>query len=191
MIEFFVGTPGSGKSYHAAKEIATALRRGRYVVTNMYFNTDSEKYVYTVDIDINVVLKYPGALVVLDECQNVLGCREWNDKTRPTWLRFFTLHRHAGYDCILVTQQIEMIDKQIRGLSEYYTMHVSIRRIKLFRWFCILTRSNLMYYKTFNMPTKIKLTGGFLLGRKKIYNLYDTKEIVSGHGFEKYVLLGL
>lgn len=44
MISLYSGTPGSGKSVHAAKEIAIRLRRENAVVLgNFYFNTKAVK----------------------------------------------------------------------------------------------------------------------------------------------------
>ena len=41
MIYMYTGTPGSGKSYHVAKEIYWNLRHGRNVIANFDINYDA------------------------------------------------------------------------------------------------------------------------------------------------------
>lgn len=39
MIQCYTGVPGSGKSYHVAKEVYNALRSGMNVISNLQINT--------------------------------------------------------------------------------------------------------------------------------------------------------
>ena len=41
MIWFYTGVPGSGKSYHAAKEIYKFIQKGKNIIGNMEINTDN------------------------------------------------------------------------------------------------------------------------------------------------------
>ena len=41
MIWFYTGVPGSGKSYHAAKEIYNYIQKGKNIIGNMEINTDN------------------------------------------------------------------------------------------------------------------------------------------------------
>ena len=41
MIWFYTGVPGSGKSYHAAKEIYKYIQKGKNIIGNMEINTDN------------------------------------------------------------------------------------------------------------------------------------------------------
>ena len=43
MVVSYLGTPGSGKSLHAAKDIVEALALGRLVITNFPVNTKGLK----------------------------------------------------------------------------------------------------------------------------------------------------
>lgn len=45
-------------------------------------------------------------LIILDECQIIFNPRSWNRKDRLKWIEFFTVHRHYGFEIILVTQTI-------------------------------------------------------------------------------------
>jgi Zonula occludens toxin len=52
-------------------------------------------------------------VVVIDECQLLFDPRVVKPD-RAKWVRFFCLHRHYGYDIILITQHNRLIDRQIR-----------------------------------------------------------------------------
>lgn len=41
MIWFYTGVPGSGKSYHAAKQIYNYIQKGKNIIGNMEINTDN------------------------------------------------------------------------------------------------------------------------------------------------------
>lgn len=69
-------------------------------------------------------------LIVLDECQTIFNPRSWNKKDRLKWIEFFTVHRHFGFDVILVTQNDMMIDKQIRGVLETQVLHRNVSKYK-------------------------------------------------------------
>lgn len=197
MIEVYTGTPGSGKSYHAVQDIVKALRSGKKVISNLWIDESKVKknkgeFIYVQDFKIRHLLSEfakGNALIVIDECQVYLGSRSWlSDNDRDVWLRFFQLHRHVNINVILITQDIEMIDKQVRNIAEYENKHLSIRRVKLFRWICILFRVNLMLVKVVNCPSQIKLYNEFRIGRPKYYRLYDTSQIVKNGDFVKWCL---
>lgn len=197
MISIYTGTPGSGKSYHAVQDIYNALRKGKTVITNLWVDIDKIKkikgeYVYLDDIKIRQLLprlEKKNILFVIDESQVYLGSRSWqSDYDRNVWLRYFQLHRHVDNNVILVTQQIEMIDKQVRNLAEYEEKHLSIRRVKMFRWICILFRINIMLVKVVNVPSQVKLYNQLVIGHKKYYDMYDTSQIVRSGDFVAWCL---
>lgn len=197
MIEVYTGTPGSGKSYHAVQDIVKALRSGKKVISNLWIDESKVKknkgeFIYVQDFKIRHLLPEfakGNALIVIDECQVYLGSRSWSsDSDRDVWLRFFQLHRHVNINVILITQDIEMIDKQVRNISEYELKHISLRRVKLFRVFCILFRMNLMLVITVNCPSKVRLDISCMFGRRKIYKIYDTQQIVKNGDFVKWCL---
>ena len=61
--------------------------------------------------------------IVLDECQRYFNCREFGRKDRNDWVTFFSMHRHLGYNIIMITQNDKLIDKQIRAMVEYEIKH--------------------------------------------------------------------
>lgn len=74
-------------------------------------------------------------LIVIDEAQVLFNCREWGDKTRQDWCKFFSQHRHYGFNFILIAQHERMLDRQIRYLIEIFVDH---RNIRYFNWFAKL-----------------------------------------------------
>ena len=58
-------------------------------------------------------------LVVIDECGIMFNPRTFTQMDRLDWIQFFSLHRHYGYDFILISQGDRMVDRQIRSFFEY------------------------------------------------------------------------
>lgn len=140
MIDLYSGTPGSGKTTHAAAMIIEARQSGRYVVSNMDIAVDSipfnskrgcythiSTYELTPRFLFDFAGEHPsredGKLLVIDECQLIFNSRDWNSSDRNAWIEFFTQHRKLGYHVVLITQNVGMLDKQIRPLIEYNHQH--------------------------------------------------------------------
>lgn len=144
MILAYTGTPGSGKSYHAAADIWERVKFGHPVITNMLMVFPGKKarpaYVYKDAWDITPeylrefseeIRKKKGwkrvpedyIYLVIDEAQLLFNCRDWNAAGRREWTAFFQLHRKLGYHIILITQMAKMLDKQVWGLLEYEIIH--------------------------------------------------------------------
>ena len=139
-ITLYSGTPGSGKSYHAARDIAARLRRGGGLIANFPVNEGAVKKCKSrVDYWDNAELtperlvsyalehhkigKEGQTLVVVDECQVIFNCRDYSRKDRAGWVQFFSQHRKLGFDFLLITQQDRMLDRQFRGLIETEVRH--------------------------------------------------------------------
>ncbi len=141
MITLYTGTPGSGKSYHAAREIVTWLRSGRPLIANFPVNAEAAKkkckakaeYWDNSELSADRLVAYHKAhlkfgvehqcLVVIDECQVIFNCRDFGRKDRNAWVQLFSQHRKLGFDFILITQADRMMDKQIRNLVETEVRH--------------------------------------------------------------------
>lgn len=196
MIFLYSGTPGSGKSLHVAERLYHLLRAGRPVVCNFNINLDRipskrrELFHYRSNSDITPEyliefsqqhfqgkkVRESSLLLVIDECQLMFNAREWNKAGRDRWLSFFTLHRHYGYDIILVAQFDRMIDRQIRSLIEYEFIH---RKVSNFGWRGWILCTVFMSPKLFVAvkvwyPMKEKVSSEFFKCKKKYYSLYDT-----------------
>lgn len=141
MIYLYSGTPGSGKSMHATKDILDYMKRGRPVIANYMLNFREWKkldrklfmYVDNSELTPQYLTQYSidnlkrgrenQCLVVIDECAIMLNCRDFSRKDRAAWITFFQQHRKLGYNIILVCQFDRMLDRQIRAFVEYEVIH--------------------------------------------------------------------
>jgi zona occludens toxin (predicted ATPase) len=118
MIYLYTGTPGSGKSYHAAKDVVHRLKRGGGLICNFPVNEDYVKKKKTkveywdnseltpkrfvqFALENHKIGKEGQTLVVIDECQIKFNCRDFGRKDRNDWVNLFAQHRKLGYNFIL------------------------------------------------------------------------------------------
>lgn len=197
MISLYSGTPGSGKSLHTAKEIRTRLRaHKRFIIGNFFINTRVIKkrkgdYIlvmndrltpdrllkFSRDLSRHLGrrLKEGEILLVIDEAQLLFNAREWQNLSRAGWLSFFSQHRHYGYDIILAAQFDRMLDRQVRCLLEYETIHRKVSRFgSLGAVIGLLTGKNLYIAVEKWYPLKEKVSSSFFVGRKRLFELYDS-----------------
>ena len=140
-IQLYTGTPGSGKSCHAAKDIVRWMKRDRGLICNFPVNegfvgkklrahveywdnselTAARLVAYALER--HKIGKEGQTLVVIDECQIIFNCRDFGRKDRNAWVTFFAQHRKLGFNVILITQSDRMIDRQIRSLVEEEVKH--------------------------------------------------------------------
>ena len=205
MIYLYTGTPGSGKSYHVAKEIFWYIQHGRNVIANFDVNYDAipgkhkgyffckDNFELTVDwIQDFALLAHrrdardriieKQTVLIIDECQLIFNCRAWNDRDRKRWCSFFTQHRKYGYDIILVTQFDRLVDRQIRSLVEYEVKH---RKINNFGTGGIIVSLLLLGHPIFAAieywyGVKERCGMTMMVGRKKYYELYDSYKMFEG-----------
>lgn len=196
MIYFFSGTPGSGKSLDMARCILNDLRFNRPVICNFEVNLPKrfqkkkhllycmENEDISVDFLRDFASKYyaehhfhEGAITLyLDECQLLFNARTWNMKGRSDWNKFFTNHRHLGYNIILAAQFDRMIDRQIRSLFEYEVIH---RKVNSMGWkglfFRVLFLSPTLFLRlTYYYPLKEKLHVEFYRYNRRWASIYDS-----------------
>lgn len=193
MIYLYTGTPGSGKSLDTARMIKGQLFLKRPVICNFPISDKVKNYEYftyktneelTVDYLTDFARKYfkknrvkEGQLtLVIDECQMLFNSRDWAKKDRAGWNRFFQIHRHFGYDVVLITQFDTMIDKQIRSLVEYEIIHRKASNFGLKGYFLqlLFLAPSLFVRIKYWYPVKERIDSQFFRGSKKLYALYDT-----------------
>lgn len=197
MIYFFSGTPGSGKSLDMARCIYNDLRFNRPVICNFDFyppkkfkdkeflcmdNSDiTPDFLkdYSVNYFKNHRFKEGVISLYLDECQLLFNARTWNAKGRESWNKFFTNHRHLGYDIILAAQFDRMIDRQIRSLFEVEVIHRKVNSMGIQGlFFRILFASPTLFLKIhYYYPIKEKLRVEFFRYNKKWAKLYDSYDL--------------
>lgn len=139
MIICFMGTPGSGKTYESVKKILDNIRFGRKVYTNIdgFENSkciEAQKaFLNLSDFDYEVSVHYltkadvvhfwdivpPGSLVVIDEAHKYFSNRDWKSEENKGFALWATDHRHLGCDCVLMTHDIEKLDKHVRSCIEW------------------------------------------------------------------------
>lgn len=139
MIVGFVGVPGSGKTYEAVKKIVFNLKKRRHVYTNIdgmdvdiqqefmknlvgMDDYEFDKYFHFLsrdDVQQFWTIARHGSLIVLDEIHKTFNCRDWQSKKNNAFADWASTHRHYGYDLILITQDMDKVEKQVRSLLEW------------------------------------------------------------------------
>lgn len=198
-IELYTGTPGSGKSYHAARRIVSRLRRGGGLICNFPVNEGYVKRRKTrVDYWDNSELtsqrltayalehhkkgKEGQTLVVIDECQIKFNCRTFGQKDRNDWIQFFAQHRKLGFNFILITQQDRMIDRQIRGLIETEVKHRKLNNYGIGGFFLSLFTGFSTWFIAIEYwygGNKLKLSQSMFRYNKKYEKVYDSYRLFS------------
>lgn len=149
MVWIYTGTPGSGKSLHCAQDILFKLKRGQRVICNFpiniecvpkryrklfYYVPDEEltpQFLFNFAMENHKEKKEGQTLLFIDECQRIFPIdRKYTNKKE--WEQFFQLHRHYGYNIILVTQMVSYINKGVRIQAEYEVKHRKVNNYKLF-----------------------------------------------------------
>lgn len=194
MIYLYSGTPGSGKSLHAARVIYYTLLRKMPVICNFPINSDAVKnpelFSYIPDNDLTPEylvkrsqeyfagrsVKEGQLLLIIDEAQRMFNARDWNKTNRAGWNTFFQLHRHYGYDIILAAQFDRMLDRQIRSLIEYEQIH---RKVSNFgakgKLLCALMLAPHLFVSVkMWYPMKERVSSEFFRYSKRYGRLYDT-----------------
>ncbi len=139
MIFGFVGTPGSGKSYDAVRKILDNLKKGKVVYTNIegldndfcqefikiYTGLDDyqlgRQLRHKTDQEMQYFWEYVenGSLIVIDEVHKLFSNRNWQSQSNQKFADWASTHRHIGCDLVLVTQDLEKVEKHVRSLIEW------------------------------------------------------------------------
>lgn len=195
MIKLYIGTPGSGKSLHAAMNVRADLKYRRPVIGTFHINEKAlfknSKYHYIYksiyELDPKFLVDYSkknlpkksnpegSFLLVIDECQRIFNPREWGRKDRTEWITFFAEHRHLGWDIILITQNDRMLDRQIRSLIEYTYIHRKVSQFGLAGKILGLIMGQFVFVEMW-YPLKEKISAEFFRGDRKLYSFYDSFE---------------
>lgn len=191
MIYLYTGTPGSGKSYHAAQVVDRALHRNIPVIANFEVNQDPKRhkgeyiYIDTLDMTPDFFMSYaeehfkPGrnehqGIIIIDEAQIPFNSREGLNRNRMKWISFFSKHRHYFYDIILITQHDRMIDRQIRSLVETEYKHRKLTNFGAKGWFMIVIFHKMFVAVQYWYPIQEKVGSEFFNLSKRVCKLYDT-----------------
>lgn len=163
------------------KEISTRTKGAGQVITVAYHEMTPQVF-YDYARENHVVGQEGQTTIIMDEAQLVFGPtvmknkKQVNPNYREEWIEFFTLHRHFGFNIIIISQFDRLIDPQIRCLFEYNHIHRKVNNfgigaiLSLFRIICF---AEVQYW--YGVRTKIGCSFFFLTpwnkGRyKKMYN---------------------
>lgn len=117
-------------------------------------------------------------LLVLDECQEIFNSRSWNRKDRLEWCSFFRQHRKHGYDVYLISQDDNVIDKQIRSILQYEYEHRCVNNYKLFGkllGFFAGGRLFVCVKRMYGVRSKdARINSTFFAGQRFFYGFYDS-----------------
>lgn len=197
MIQTYIGTIGSGKSYHALEKIVETLSKGKYVVSNFPLNFSegmiskgyADRFMYVPDeflmgedgvSFLYQLQKEKGfydiggegtCLVVIDEAGNYFPPEDNGKYSTKLWKLFFTQSRKMGYDFLLVCQDdLSQINKTIRKCVEYKVVHRKANSVFPFK----LLPFTLFMYVTYWAQQKERLSSESSIYIKKFGALYDT-----------------
>lgn len=199
------GVRGEGKSLAAVGKIREYMLQGRPVATNLdlflenLLPAENETLAYRLpdhprleDFELLPPAydpKYKGedknGLLVLDELGTWLNSRSWNDKGRLKMLNWLFLSRKNHWDLILLAQDNEMIDAQVRStLCDYLVQASRMDRQKipfLAPMLDFLGINSFMpkvhvYHVFYGMSTNQKPVEKWQFTGKKLYDGYDTNQ---------------
>lgn len=198
-IWLYTGTPGSGKSYHAAQDIVRRLKRPGGLICNFPVNEDfvpakrrrshveywdnselSAQRLVSYALEHHKIGKEGQTLVVIDECQIIFNCRDFGRKDRAAWVTLFSQHRKLGYNFILITQNDRMLDKQIRALVETEIKHRKLNNYGVGGLLISLTRMTwFVAIEYWYGGNKLKLGHQMFAYHKKYAKVYDSYKLFS------------
>lgn len=191
MIYLYTGTPGSGKSYHAAEVVDRALRKRIPVIANFEINRNPRchkgefVYIPTLEMSVDFFEDYARqhfqsngnehqGIIIIDEAQIPFNAREGLNRNRMRWLEFFSQHRHYYYDIILITQNDRMLDRQIRSLVETEYKHRKLTNYGAKGWFMIVLFRKMFVGVQYWYPIQERVGAEFFNLRRRVCRLYDT-----------------
>ena len=200
------GKLGSGKTLVCVGRIYEYLQRGRRVATNLDLDMraladreDSGAYVerlpdYPSSADL-VALgsgnesadEADNGLLVLDECGTWLNSRGWSgDHDRQAMLDWMLHSRKLGWDVLLIVQDLQIIDKQVRlALCEHLVICRRMDRLpipgishffRLFGFDLRLPRVHLAVVR-YGQERESPIVDRWLYRGRRFYAAYDTKQI--------------
>lgn len=200
-IWLYSGTPGSGKSFHAAKDIVRRLKKGGGLICNFPVNegfVPAKKLKAHVEywdnseltaerlvayaLEHHKIGKENQTLVVIDECQIIFNCRDFGRKDRNAWVTFFAQHRKLGFNVILITQSDRMIDRQIRSLIETEVRHRKLNNYGFGGMFLSLLSFGRTWFIAIDYwygGNKLKLGQTVFPFRKRYSEVYDSYKLFS------------
>lgn len=121
--------------------------------------------------------KEGSCLVLFDEASMPFNSRDWNAPDRRDWIKFLSQHRKFGYDFIMITQDANMLDKQIRALAEYETVFRRLNSNVMFSWLSIFRITLFAGIKYWNGMKYTRGSMRIYKYSKSVGDRYDTSNL--------------
>lgn len=199
-IYLYSGTPGSGKSLHATRDIRDYLKIRKGLVISNYKVVCNDKwrggFIYCEnkllrpELLVRVAVDYwsskpgkfkeDGILLVIDECQLIFNSRTWQDSDRLKWIEFFSQHRKLGYKVIFIAQSDTMIDKQFRAVIEYDVNHRKFGNFGVFGKLVSLPFGNIFCAVNTYYGSKTRINSEWFRFNKKLARMYNSYNVFGG-----------
>lgn len=197
-IYLYSGTPGTGKSLHAAHEMRFQLsrRHPHPVIGNFQLSPSAPirhpecfHYYDNANLSPDLLMRFADDYwtgredrfredhinLVIDECQLLFNSRLWTQKDRLAWLEFFSQHRKFGYRVIFIAQSAKMVDNQFRMLIEYEWLHRKVANLGLIGYLLGgLTANRLYMHINYYFQTNERLGMDWYFARNRDFAMYDT-----------------
>jgi len=145
------GKLGTGKTKYCVGKLREALAKGRRAATNLDLKMDHLCLPQSRSTVIRVPDKPTAAdlltmghgnpdsydedrngVLVLDELGSWLNARQFQDKGRSALIDWLIHARKHGWDCYLIVQHLNMIDKQVRdALAEYVVRTIRADKMRI------------------------------------------------------------
>jgi len=213
MILYFLGLPGSGKSYYGVytiynnfsndKEAKRDLKKDYQVCyTNINeFKFDKLENVYPFDEDeffkkleilYDMYKKKASDDELIEKCKDfniykalfVLDeCHKFFDVQKPVLVWWLTYHRHLYHDLILITQSLSLVNPKYKPLAEAFYKAKSSSLTFNKKYF------NYMYYTDSRMSKSSYVTAIKVKKNPKVFDLYHSGDSVNSKNVIKRFLL--
>lgn len=196
MITLYSGTPGSGKSFHAAKDVYKRFEIGGGLIANFpvkrpenlkpkkelrvsYWDNSeiTPQRLTQYALQFHEMGKEGQTLLIVDEAQVVWNSREFQSKGRQDWIAFFSQHRKLGYNILLIAQNDRMLDRQIRFVIENEVRHRKLDNYGFGGRFIKAITGNRTWFIAIEYwygGNKLKLNSEVFPYRKKFADIYDS-----------------
>lgn len=216
MISFFIGVPGSGKTYFAVDKIynnfstdSSAQRDKKATYENCYTNINEFKFnkvesVYKLDFD-DLKIKLTELHKYYKEKKDdeflIAKCKEFNiyntlfvideahnyfDVKDNVLIWWLSYHRHLFHEIILITQNISLIETKYKSFSEFF-YKASPQSLTLFK-------SHFKYTVYCQSRMSINSKSGVVKVKrnKKVFELYKSGDSINAQNIIlKYILFSL